>query len=78
MQIAQLFFLASLRVYSQQISTAKEKNSTDASAASARFSISAVERPVKYPFAKTNFSDVHNQIYQQRAANINKYVSFTK
>ena len=32
--------LASLRVYSQKISTAKEKNSTDASAASARFSIS--------------------------------------
>ena len=22
----------------------------------------ALERPVKYPFAKTNFPDVHNQI----------------
>ena len=43
-QIAQLFFLASLRVYSQQISTAKEKNSTDASAASTRFSISDLSR----------------------------------
>ena len=36
-------FIASLRVYSWKISTAKGKNSTDVSAASARFSISVEE-----------------------------------